>query len=105
MGALPLVRHIHGGFIPFTDSNQAHQLIRSSLVHLPHLAIQLDDLIEQDPPLVIPDPAREVERVHFYLVYRGGNHRVIQEKMARYIRLGPLSVLQVKWVLAFVRYC
>lgn len=47
------------------------------------IATQLDDLIGRDPPLVIPDPVRGVERVHFYLVYRGGNYRAIQEKIAR----------------------
>ena len=46
-------------------------------------AFQLDDLIGRDPPLVISDPVRGVERVHFYLVYRGGNQRAIQEKVAR----------------------
>ena len=46
-------------------------------------AIQLDHLIGRDPPLLIPDPSRGVERVHFYLVYRGGNQRAVQEKVAR----------------------
>ncbi|CBJ26241.1 putative methyltransferase [Ectocarpus siliculosus] len=44
----------------------------------------VDNLIARDdPPLSMPDPARGVERVHFYLVYRGGNYRLIQQKIAR----------------------
>eukprot|EP00903_Cladosiphon_okamuranus_P014127 g13129.t1 len=54
-----------------------------------NLATALDDLIGRDPPLVIAEPAR-VERIHFYLVYRGGNQRPIQEKVARmYTRATP----------------
>ncbi|CAM9749410.1 unnamed protein product, partial [Ectocarpus sp. 6 AP-2014] len=51
----------------------------------------VDDLIARDdPPLSMPDPARGVERVHFYLVYRGGNYRLIQQKIARmYTRASP----------------
>ncbi|CAM9740156.1 unnamed protein product, partial [Scytosiphon promiscuus] len=50
----------------------------------------VDDLIARDPPLFIPDPPQGIERVHFYLVYRGGNHREVQEKIARlYIRASP----------------
>ncbi|CAM9688775.1 unnamed protein product, partial [Ectocarpus sp. 8 AP-2014] len=51
----------------------------------------VDDLIARDdPPLLMLDPARGVERVHFYLVYRGGNYRLIQQKIARmYTRASP----------------
>ncbi|CAM9638268.1 unnamed protein product [Ectocarpus fasciculatus] len=51
----------------------------------------VDGLIARDdPPLSMSDPARGVERVHFYLVYRGGNYRLIQQKIARmYTRASP----------------
>lgn len=45
--------------------------------------LQVNALIARDPPLLVSDPVRAVERVHFYLIYRGGNNRVIQEKIAR----------------------
>lgn len=55
----------------------------SADVHVCFCTNKVDDLIARDPPLVIPDPVQGVERVHFYLVYRGGNHRGTQEKIAR----------------------
>ncbi|CAM9181073.1 unnamed protein product [Laminaria digitata] len=55
----------------------------------------VDELIARDPPLVIPDPIQGVERVHFYLVYRGGNHRVTQQKIARMYALATPGLLYV----------
>eukprot|EP00904_Undaria_pinnatifida_P008479 jgi/Undpi1/4761/HiC_scaffold_18.g08114.m1 len=53
------------------------------LLEKDHLHRAVNELIARNPPLVIPDPIRGVERVHFYLVYRGGNHRQTQRKIAR----------------------
>ncbi|CAN0159173.1 unnamed protein product [Ascophyllum nodosum] len=59
------------------------------------LAQAVEDLIHRDPPLVIPDPVRGLERVQFYLVYRGGNHRELQQNIARMHTLASPMILSV----------